>query len=298
MKKTLLLGLGILASLTVSAQTTVAASELQWAVDNTWPGKVFNETGSGIDLTSGTGKTFNLTAWTSGGVADTIFASAPNDPAKADIKIKSSILGELDYKNTGADWALAGANAGGIFGFVSTDNYLATAGLPHNQGKTWSGTTVALGGLVTLSVAGDVLSEGTVTTSWGTFNCVLVKEVLTGAMAREAYYIETKEYGRVAAYVANQSKIWIMQSPIVINTEKVDEAKALNVFPNPASNVVNISATNAGALTIYNALGNAVKTVQYNGGNLTLDVANLDNGVYVVQLVSETGVETATVVVK
>ena len=62
--------------------------------------------------------------------------------------------------------------------------------------------------------------------------------------------------------------------------------------------MINVSATSAGALTVYDALGNAVKAVAYSGGTLALDVTDLNDGVYVVQLVSANGVETATVVVK
>lgn len=292
MKKLLLFGF-IAASFMANAQT-IAATNLQWTVNNQFPGKIYNETGIGLDLTAGTGKTFDLTTYTTGAI-DTIFALASSS---GDIKIKSTLLGELDYKNTGTDWAISGVEVTG-FGFIPTDNNNAVLGLPHTQGSTSNSSTTAAGGFASLSIAIDVLSSGTVKTAWGTFNCVLVKESITGAYTREAYYIETEVYGRVAAFVGGQGKIWTMESPIQVSTTDVKAGSKLTVFPNPTSSSLTIvsDAVNA-EVNIFNALGNTVKSFAFTGVQQQVSVSDLSAGVYVVQVSSATGVETKTVVIK
>lgn len=291
MKKTLLFGLGVLASFALSAQT-ITASDLKWTVNNKWPGSLYAESGSGLDLTTGTGKTWDLTGY-SVGVKDTIFALAPS--GTGDIKIKSTLLGELDYKNTGSDFALAGALVSGL-GFTPVDNFNAVMGLPHTQGGSSNSSTTA-GGFFAISVAISSVSSGTVTTAYGSFSAVLVKESITGAYTRETYYIETVEYGRVAAFISAQSKIWVAESPIQVGVGQTKGKSGISVYPNPTSNVLNVNAS-AGTLTIYNALGNVVKQVKHNGGTASISVADLKKGLYIVQLVTATGVQTASVVVE
>lgn len=295
MKKLLLFGL-IATGFMTKAQTTITAANLQWTANNQFPGKIYNETGVGLDLTAGTGKTLDITTYTTGAI-DTIFAL----PATSgDVKIKSTLLGELDYKNTGTDWAVSGAEITGL-GFVPTNDNNGTIGLPHVQGGTSASSTSAGTApfLFTINVAIDVVSSGTVKTAWGTFDCVLVKENLSGAYTREAYYIETELYGRVAAFVPSQSKIWTMESPIQVSTTAVESSNELNVFPNPATNALTIKSEAVNAqVKIFNALGNEVKSIAFVGVQQQINVSDLSAGIYVVQVSSATGIETKSVVIK
>lgn len=56
-----------------------------------------------------------------------------------------------------------------------------------------------------------------------------------------------------------------------------------SVYPNPASDVLNINVSNSGSndvLKIYNILGEEVKNVQLKDGKNAVNVADLNNGVY------------------
>jgi hypothetical protein len=297
MKKILLFAAVLYGASAVNAQT-ITSDDLKWTVNNTWPGSLYAETGSGLDLTAGTGKAWDLTAYTSG-TLDTIFALAPTNSGTADIKINSTLLGELDYKNTGTDWALAGALVSGL-GFTAVNDHNAVMGLPHTQGGTSSSSTAAGAPpfSFTIDVAIDVVSSGTVTTAFGSFAAVLVKETISGAYNREAYYVETVEYGRVGVFVAGNNQIWVTESPIEVGASEVEGSSSLSVYPNPASSVVTVSSSNAGAIAVYDALGNVVSQTLFNGGSTTFNAANLGSGLYVVQLTTSAGVETATVIVK
>ncbi|HLW42709.1 MAG TPA: T9SS type A sorting domain-containing protein [Flavobacterium sp.] len=70
-----------------------------------------------------------------------------------------------------------------------------------------------------------------------------------------------------------------------------------NIYPNPTSDVLNISLENNLTLekiTIYNNSGQIVKTAQQN----TVDVSNLSSGIYFVEVITNQGIATKKVVVK
>jgi hypothetical protein len=56
------------------------------------------------------------------------------------------------------------------------------------------------------------------------------------------------------------------------------------MYPNPTSTVFTIEANDAiQSVTLYNVLGQEVLAKTSNGNSVTLDVANLQTGVYVVK---------------
>ncbi len=79
----------------------------------------------------------------------------------------------------------------------------------------------------------------------------------------------------------------------VDNTTEVLDASAVTVFPNPASNTLNVRIENEAlqndlTVNILDATGRLLQTHQYdNMINLTLDLSTFNNGVYVVQLSNE-----------
>ena len=87
----------------------------------------------------------------------------------------------------------------------------------------------------------------------------------------------------------------------VTNYVNIDDAEfdQLSVYPNPATDVVNISFEgNATQLTVMNAAGQIVYTSN-NVQNLeTINVSDFESGIYLVQVATETGVITKKVTVK
>ncbi|MDD3152634.1 MAG: T9SS type A sorting domain-containing protein, partial [Bacteroidales bacterium] len=56
----------------------------------------------------------------------------------------------------------------------------------------------------------------------------------------------------------------------------------LSVYPNPASDYVSIELTEAANVTIYNSIGQVVKSVEHQGGVLEINTNNFNTGVYFV----------------
>jgi hypothetical protein len=64
------------------------------------------------------------------------------------------------------------------------------------------------------------------------------------------------------------------------------EAQALKVYPNPANGDVTIDITSNGSLSIYNLLGQLMMQLPINTGKNYINISNLNNGVYTIQIVA------------
>lgn len=71
------------------------------------------------------------------------------------------------------------------------------------------------------------------------------------------------------------------------------EANQTSVYPNPANNVINVtSAANMNSIEVYTIAGQKVANYTVNGTQAAINVNNLSNGMYIMQIVSENGVST------
>jgi hypothetical protein len=98
----------------------------------------------------------------------------------------------------------------------------------------------------------------------------------TGAIAGEKiYYFDNVNYGSA---LSNQS---------------FDMAK-ISMFPNPTSNMLTITSANKmDAITVYSVVGQEVMNVNVNADNTVLNVSGLQDGIYLVKVISEGKVSTS-----
>ena len=75
----------------------------------------------------------------------------------------------------------------------------------------------------------------------------------------------------------------------MLNVTSVNEesSSTFSVFPNPASNNINVVAKSMNNITVFNAIGQVVVTKNVDGDNVTLDISSLRNGTYIVRVVAE-----------
>ncbi|MEZ4922097.1 MAG: T9SS type A sorting domain-containing protein [Crocinitomicaceae bacterium] len=60
--------------------------------------------------------------------------------------------------------------------------------------------------------------------------------------------------------------------------------EGLSIYPNPSNDVINISSTNIDQLMIVNALGQTIQTIVKPKSIETIDISNLEAGIYFVQV--------------
>ena len=80
----------------------------------------------------------------------------------------------------------------------------------------------------------------------------------------------------------------------------IDEmGEKVSVYPNPVEDQLNIVAEGLRGIAVYNAMGQLVQTVEIGGQNqFTLEVGNYPTGIYTIRLVTATGVQSKTILVK
>lgn len=63
-----------------------------------------------------------------------------------------------------------------------------------------------------------------------------------------------------------------------------------DIYPNPAKNTLSVSGENMSQIMIYNSLGQMVKSVSCDSDNMTIDVNDMNTGVYFINIVDNNGV--------
>ena len=101
-------------------------------------------------------------------------------------------------------------------------------------------------------------------------------------------------------YVTVNSSDYICSSTTTTSIND-SELSQLKIFPNPSSSILNINNLNEeiNKLSIYNISGTMINEIAINNQlNLSLDIDQLDNGIYLIHLINEKGVITTQKFIK
>ena len=74
----------------------------------------------------------------------------------------------------------------------------------------------------------------------------------------------------------------------LLSVEDVEET-TLNVYPNPVKDVLTVSAEDMKQVTVYNALGQLVKSINCSDSTVQINVNDLQNGMYIVNVINHNG---------
>ncbi len=78
-----------------------------------------------------------------------------------------------------------------------------------------------------------------------------------------------------------------------VNVEEIESLNNVNIYPNPASSVINVTATNLTKIKIYNAVGQLIHNEETSSDNVTVDTQNWTNGFYYVTVETANGNSTS-----
>ncbi len=104
------------------------------------------------------------------------------------------------------------------------------------------------------------------------------------------------------AFVHNNiTDIFILKIDDISITEGVgveDLRNSLNIYPNPASSIINVNAGgNIESIRIVNMAGQCVYSASENDSNATVNISNLSNGMYFMEVTTEAGITTQKITV-
>lgn len=292
--KKLLLSIFAFASLASSASLSITGSDLKWTIGNEWYMDVTSGKSIGDFTSTGTGINWDLTSYEGKIAKDTIKVAAATGGIGSTVMISSNIIPETNYAANG--------NGFDVTTLYYNLNYNLDAGLTlgfdHAAGSTWSGNT-AVGGFIPVTVAGEVLASGSVTTSYGTFDALLVKDEynISGNIVTY-YYWETKEYGRIATIIEGNLMVMTQNNFNVIVSTNEASVTGFNVYPNPTSSNFTVKADALENVKIFDAIGNLVVNEIATSNTVLVDATSFNAGVYFVQATANGIATTSRVVVK
>jgi len=145
---------------------------------------------------------------------------------------------------------------------------------------------------VSCYLPGTYVSPDGITVSSGASSAAFTGDYLSHGNAGASYIMYTFfDYNNPNDSIAFIAK-YVAGSGVGINnpTPKVEVS---NLYPNPAKNTVsinyNLNGAQNGQLEIYNILGSVVKIIKINetNGRLSIDVSDLNNGVYFYSFIAD-----------
>ncbi len=111
----------------------------------------------------------------------------------------------------------------------------------------------------------------------------LSEEYLTAGQVQVKFHFEGDSY---EMNNWNIDDVWIVEQVITSVGEKALDN--ILIFPNPAKDVVRISNVDQGSIYIYNINGQLVIEKQNVKGGCILDISNMENGTYIVKVITDT----------
>ena len=157
------------------------------------------------------------------------------------------------------------------------------------QGQARTGTTLVVSELTTLS------QNKTTTMTDGSW-----EEVTYTYSPTVPYSTAQFRYGLLMTNLEAGDIVYVDDLSASVEVLSIDENTIENVslYPNPASNKVNIKTLEGAYIEIYNILGKLVKSEKTLSNDHSLNVSNLSKGVYLVRLESKGKSTTKKLIIK
>jgi hypothetical protein len=165
-------------------------------------------------------------------------------------------------------------------------------------------TTANLGQKITLTLSGPVqlnANESYLIVAGSNGDGGATDDLIVGTAgvseAQTSFYLDLTDN---TWYYTSSTPMVRMNFDQTVSINEVENTFGLNVYPNPANEVINVSlskSTNA-TISVVDVAGKVVKTSSINGLTSTINASDLTNGVYYVTITDGTSVATEKVVIK
>lgn len=128
----------------------------------------------------------------------------------------------------------------------------------------------------------------------GTMDSVDVGEMGLLGLNISPYSIPGQGIVKLYVYDANfpsdgDTVTWVVNSGALGYDEIVDE-NSIQIYPNPAKEIVFINSKYQGTISIYNLEGKLINSFTNFIGENTVDMSQYDSGLYIIEFTSESGV--------
>ncbi len=241
--------------------------------------------------------------------------------AKGDFyKYESGVWTAVASLPSGQERVSATAFSTGGYGYVAAGGYVGAVGSPSNMYKynpnnnTWSVQVNYDNTVLNSNVVQSYVTDGT--PYFCRYNKLVRYDLSSGSFTSLGDVFQLGEYfsGETFFVISNvpymtlgsdggffspvlNVDLWSDVSAPVTGILGV-ETEELALFPNPASQYVNVTVETYGKLEIFTMGGVLVKTQEVNASANTVNVSTLSNGIYIIRIKSGDRTFTAKLVVK
>ena len=103
--------------------------------------------------------------------------------------------------------------------------------------------------------------------------------------------------GSVEEYVCWIDDITFPGNTVILDVESVADNNNMEVYPNPANDVINVKGLDIQCIEIYNTIGSKVISKNVVDSE-SINIADLTSGIYFVRIIDKQGNTTTTKIVK
>ena len=96
-------------------------------------------------------------------------------------------------------------------------------------------------------------------------------------------------YYRIIAFYQDDCKSEPIEIQVLVTSVGENLSDSVAFYPNPSSGKVNIKAETMQQITVINAIGQVVLTQNVDNNDVTIDMSACDNGMYLVNIITEKG---------
>ena len=119
------------------------------------------------------------------------------------------------------------------------------------------------------------------------------------------YYMNSHSYGVSPTFSSSASQIFVpahsyaiisnMADPSGVEDVITDKNTSISIYPNPATDYINVSTDEVNEINVYSLTG---AIVARSTNSTTVDVSHLSTGNYIVRIVTPNGVSTSKLIKK
>ncbi len=95
--------------------------------------------------------------------------------------------------------------------------------------------------------------------------------------------------GHTVNFSPGEMHLWVDANYIYLDTDKLDAAKKVSVYPNPADSYFTVSITSDYELTVLDISGKIVKQISVSEAKNKVDISDLKQGIYLLKFSNEEG---------
>jgi hypothetical protein len=163
--------------------------------------------------------------------------------------------------------------------------------------QSWNGSAWELEAQITFLYDSHYNLTSAMMQRWGSSSWInAFKESFTYDANDFIKTLAIKQWNNTGAYVNGGDSLYYYFHTVVGLHDITASLNDISIYPNPATNEINIISLQKSTIEISNSNGQIIKTVNHDSGETSIDIEDLSSGVYFVRLKSDKEIVTKRII--